>query len=697
MTFPSLTEHQLLVFWTQLFVVLAAARLLGALARRLGQPAVLGELLAGVALGPSLLGKAWPAAERWLFGTDPGAAGPLNAVGWIGVGLLLVLTGLETDLALIRRLGRAASSVAACSLLLPLALGLGLGVLLPRSFAGAESGRLVFVLFIGVSLSISSLPVIAKILSELGLMRRDFSQVTIAVGMVNDLVGWLALGVIAGLAESGALSLGRLARSVVAMALLVGLSLTVGQRLLDAGLRAARRDGSTLDGVAVAGVATFALAAVAQSAQLEAVLGAFIAGILLGRSRFFSEEAEAHLSSLTVGVLAPVFFATAGLRVDLSALRDPTTAVWALAILVAAVTSKAVGALVGARLGHLQTREGLALGAALNARGAVEVVIATVGLSLGVLSQQAYTAIVVMAIVTSMMAPPLLKAVVRGWEGTAAEQVRLAREELLDRNLLVRPGRLLLPSRGTPNSIVAAQLLHHAWPPDIGVTVLSIDEEIEADLDPILAVFDERDVEVRHVRDSSALDAILDEAKLGYSVIGVGASDSFTGGTILSPVVDDLLTRSPIPVLIVRRPLGLDRATPPAFERALVPVTGSPSARTAQEVAFNLSSQLGTAVSLLHVEADSGAPRRSPAQGVVRQAVALADKHEVEVQAAVRAGAPAEEIVAQAEAVEADLVILGATVRRLEDRPFLGHNVEHVLQHAQGTVVIVALPDPTGA
>src|SRR5579884_3615988 len=201
--FTSLTEHQQLVFWTELLVVLAVARGLGALLRRWGQPAVVGELAAGVVLGPSVLGKAWPAGFDWLFPVDRAQSGALGAIGWLGVGFLLLLTGFDTDLAIVRRLGRAAGSVAAGALILPFAAGLALGASLPDSFVGARTHRGIFVLFMAVAVSISSLPVIAKILSELGFMRRDFGQATVAVGMVNDLVGWMALGVIAGLAESG--------------------------------------------------------------------------------------------------------------------------------------------------------------------------------------------------------------------------------------------------------------------------------------------------------------------------------------------------------------------------------------------------------------------------------------------------------------------------------------------------------------
>ncbi len=208
-TLSSLGEHQLLVFWVQLAVLVCTARLLGGLMRRIGQPAVIGELAAGLLLGPSVFGKVWPSGFHWFLPDDPMSGAAIVAVGWIGAALLLVVTGFETDLQLIRRFGRAAAFVGTGSLVVPFAGGLAVGFALPEEFFGHGTTRLVFALFIATALSISSLPVIAKILSELHLMRRNFGQINLAAGMANDTVGWLLLGVISGLAASGKVSVGR--------------------------------------------------------------------------------------------------------------------------------------------------------------------------------------------------------------------------------------------------------------------------------------------------------------------------------------------------------------------------------------------------------------------------------------------------------------------------------------------------------
>ncbi|MBB4915664.1 cation:proton antiporter [Streptosporangium saharense] len=410
MGFPSLQADAVLLMWVQLLVIVLAGRLLGAAARRIGQPGVVGELLAGVLLGPSILGWLWPAAAAVVIPDDRLAAAPLNTVAWLGVALLLVLTGLETDLATVRRLGRASTLIAVGALGLPFAAGIGLGTLMPESFHGSGANRTAFVLFIAIALSISSLPVIARILTELGLIRSDAGQVIIAVAMTNDLAGWAALGLVTALAGAGTLSVGMVATLLGGVVLLLVVALTVGQRLTDAALRAVRDRGAEHGGLVVAVVATGVFAALAHLVGSDAVIGAYLAGLLLGRSRFFPAQLRNQIEPITVTILAPVFFATAGLRLDLTALASTEALLWAGAVLACAVLTKVIGALGGARLARLGTRDGLMIAAGLNARGAVEVVIATVGLQAGVLSTTAYTAIVLMALVTTVMAPPVLRA-----------------------------------------------------------------------------------------------------------------------------------------------------------------------------------------------------------------------------------------------------------------------------------------------
>ncbi|CAN5840844.1 cation:proton antiporter [soil metagenome] len=706
-------EHQLLVFWTQLLVLLVVARLLGQAMRRIGQPAVVGQLGAGLLLGPSLLGRVAPGVLDWLVPADPLQSGMLFAVSWIGILLLLIETGFETDLALIRRLGKATALVSAGSIVLPLIAGLFVGTALPDVFRGELDDPTVFALFVGAALSISSLAVAGKVLSDLGLMRRNFGQVTLAAGMANDVVGWIMLGIVAALASAGEIAVGPLLVTVVGIAVLYGGGLTVGQRVVDYVLREVRRRDVTPTGyITVVLVIALVFGVATQLIGAEAVLGAFVAGIVVARSKFHQPEARETLERITAGVFAPIFFATAGLRVDLGLLADPEVLFWAAVVIGAASATKFVGAYLGAQVAGLPRREGVLLGIGLNPRGTLEIVIATVGLSLGVFNQASYTVILLMAILNSMAAPPLLRAVARTWQGTDEEQRRLQREESVSHNVMVRSHRLLLPSQGGSNSIVAAQLLHFAWLEDVEATVLSVGPDAdEAGVQAVVNIFDDRPVSVIRITSENASDAILGEARLGYGAIGIGAPESSQGPWILSPVVDELLNQTAIPLVIVRRARNLDRPLPGAFARALVPVSAAPWSRAAQEIAFNLSANIGTEIVLTHVATPSttasgdarerragGAtevadPRADVSGKLIERAEAFADELGARARTVARTGSsPAEEIIAAAIEEQADLVVLGANLRRIEGRPFLSTLVEQVLEECDATVVVVATP-----
>ena len=243
-----LDEHDLLVFWTQLLVLVATARMCGSLMRRINLPSVIGQLGAGVILGPSVFGRVWERGFDWFLPEKEISSGALFAVSWLGVALLLVTAGFETDLGLIRRLGRAAALVTGFSLFVPLVGGLVVGRLLPESFIGEGSDRTVFALFVAAALSVSALAVIAKILSELGLMRRDFGQITVAAGMANDVVGWVMLAVFTGFAASGEVSVSAVLETVLGLALFLVIAMTAGQRVVDRSLRWVRREGSNVAG-----------------------------------------------------------------------------------------------------------------------------------------------------------------------------------------------------------------------------------------------------------------------------------------------------------------------------------------------------------------------------------------------------------------------------------------------------------------
>jgi nucleotide-binding universal stress UspA family protein len=339
-----------------------------------------------------------------------------------------------------------------------------------------------------------------------------------------------------------------------------------------------------------------------------------------------------------------------------------------------------------------------------------------VGLSLGVLSPASYTVVVLLAITTSMLAPVLLRRIVRDWHGSPEEQARLGRERMLAENALVRAERLLLPSHGGPNSVLAAHILGSAWPEDVEATVLSVGDVEPAQVAPVLAAFGDRPVEHTHVPGATPLEAIVAQARLGYGAIGVGATDRRVAGRLVSPVVDELLGASPLPVLMVRRGAQANGSLP-RFRRILVPAIGTVAARAAQEVAFALAVRMDADLLLAHVLSAPRSPvlpslwpfrrrgdreeandeRVAVANAVLDEAAERARAMGVRVEPLLRTGVSvAEELLALARERDVDLLVVTASLRQLSGRPFLGHGVEHLLEEAESTLVMVATPPGWG-
>lgn len=417
---PLLSGDALLTLLLQVAVVVAAALVLGRVAQRFGLPAIVGELTAGVLLGPSLLGNVAPAVEEYIFPPDASQQHMLDAIGQIGILLLVGLSAAQLDTGFLRRRAKVVGGVAAGAFVLPLALGVGIGFLVPESFHGPVASPGVFAAFLGVALSVSAIPVIAKTLSELKLLHRNVGQLTLASGALDDALGWLVLSALSAAATAG-IRAGTLALTIAAAVALVPVAWFVVRPLAGRVLDRLARSEHPSGVIPAAVILIIGGAAATQAMHLEAVLGAFAAGLALGGTH---ARLLAPLRTVVFSVLAPLFLATAGLRVDLTVLARADVFWAAMAILVLAIIGKFVGAYVGARLVRLERWEAFALGAGLNARGAVEIVIAMIGLSLGVLTTESYTVVVLVAVVTSVIAPPLLRVTMARVDATAEEESR---------------------------------------------------------------------------------------------------------------------------------------------------------------------------------------------------------------------------------------------------------------------------------
>jgi Kef-type K+ transport system membrane component KefB len=454
---PHLHEIQVLRFLVEFMLLFVSARALADVMKRLGQATVIGELLSGIILGPSLLGHFAPGLYRAVFPADPLADHLLEAIAWIGVIMLLLYTGLETDLGIVRRMRRAAVTVSSLGIVIPWLSGFALGWAVPVRYLAGPDDRLVFALFIAVAMSISAVPVIAKILIDLDLMRRELGLLILAAGILDDTMGWFMLSIIAGLAAHGAVDLESLA-SIMAAALAfvlfcyyAGVNLVVRfMRWIDDHSFAEHAGMSAMVGIAMA------CAIVTQAIGIHAVFGAFIAGLMLGRSARLRKTDRTELEATTIGVFAPVFFAYSGLKVDLFALQG----VWMLALVLGiAIAGKMIGCTAGSLIFGLKWRESLAVGVGMNARGGMGIIVALIGLSLGVLNLEMYAIIIMVAVVTSLMTPPLLSWLLAEVEPTPGEVERFEREKVRSRLAFSKEGaKLLVLSGGGPHAQLAAHL-----------------------------------------------------------------------------------------------------------------------------------------------------------------------------------------------------------------------------------------------
>lgn len=423
-TVEPLAQHTLLVLLLQIGALLTLALMLGRLAQRFGLPTVVGELAAGVVMGPSLLAHVAPGLSRWLFPADATQMHLLDAVGQLGVLLLVGFTGMHVDLRVVRRRGAKAAGVSAADLLPTLALGVWLGFALPGSLRPSGADPTVFAWFIGVAMCVSSIPVIGRVLVDMKIIHRNVGQLILVVGTIDDAVGWLSLSLVTALATTG-MGGREVATPLWHLAVVVVVLLTVGRWTVRAVMNWAARSESR--GVTIGATVILLLLAGAGSQALgfEPVFGAFQCGILIGSCG--GEEQARRLEPLNSTVLAflsPVYFALAGLRIDLTSLAHVQVALWGVVALLVAVAGKFTGALVGGRIAGLDRWETLALGAGINARGVIQVVIAVVGVRLGLLSTAMYSIIVLIAILTPLMAPPLLRVAMRRIEHTDEERVR---------------------------------------------------------------------------------------------------------------------------------------------------------------------------------------------------------------------------------------------------------------------------------
>lgn len=708
----SLTGQAAFLLLVELALLIGMARLGAELAKRLGLPAVVGEMASGIALGPSLLGHYAPGVFAALFPPSPEQMHLIDAFGTVGMTLLLLITGLETDLRLLRNLGRPALIASATGMALPFALGFGLGTFMPASYLMNANHRVLYSLFLATTMSISAMPVIAKILVDLDLTKRNIGLVILSAGVVDDTVGWIILSLIAGAAVHGAVRPADLGFTIGALIAFVAGAAFILYPFLRLAVRVVTERFKSNDSDLVLIIAvTFLCAAATERIGVHPVFGAFVAGVVLHQVPRLRREAVLRLESFTFSVLAPIFFGIVGLRVDLWHLGGGAML---LVVIVVACLGKLVGCSLGAYWGGMTFWEGASIAVAMNARGAMGIVVATIGLSLEILTPQMFAIIVVMAIVTSFMAPMGLRLTMPRVRMTEEEARRIAASEATGTFDPTRL-RVALAVGGGPNAMASAPLAFGlARNSDTPVKIVHVEAQrtwwrrlfqshaqrtpvrVTEQLEAMRALAGDRGTDITRARGPSIAHAICEQAR-GADLIILGSGE---GPSVGGSVVEQVVAQAPCHVAIMKAGANSDGQ----YRRLLIPVDGSIASRIAVELALRYAEGSGAELTLAVMTerrpqaaayADlSGThlPAESPVSGEEELARISVVFRASPVKPSVMhlAFDPRTSPVAQAvEKGNYDLVVLGTENRAVQHRLFFGYENERLIRAARVPVVVV--------
>jgi Kef-type K+ transport system membrane component KefB len=391
--------------------MLLMARVFAEVARRLKQPAVVGEILAGVLLGPTVMGMIQPEWFEMLFPSESTSGVVLSGMVQVAVVMLLFIAGLEVDLHIVWQQGKIAVVTSMFGVIIPFALGFVFPYFFPQYFGFAENYSVfIFALFMGTAMSITALPVIVRILMDTGLFKSKMGLLVVSSAMIDDVTGWLIFSVILGMIGKGGHGLPLISTVIITLAF-TAIMLTVGRGVINKALPWINKKLAWPGGILSVSLALcFMGASFTEYIGLHAVFGAFIIGVCVGDSEHFSERAKEIVHQFINNVFAPLFFVSIGLRVNFFTNFD---LVLTLIIVVMAFVGKVMGCAIGTRLSGLSWRESLAAGFGMNARGAMEIILGIVALENGLINEKVFVSLVIMALVTSMTSGPLMKRLLR--------------------------------------------------------------------------------------------------------------------------------------------------------------------------------------------------------------------------------------------------------------------------------------------
>jgi Kef-type K+ transport system membrane component KefB len=403
-------SNPLAILLLQIAAIILVARFFGFIFSKIGQPSVIGEIAAGIFLGPSLIGMYFPKISGFLFPAE--SLGNLEFLSQIGVILFMFIVGMELDLkALHRKLYRAVV-VSNASIILPFTLGMGLAFYMYQYLAPESAKFQHFALFIGIAMSITAFPVLARILKERGLSKTGLGTDVIACAAIGDIIAWCVLAAVVAIVKAGSFA-SSVYTIILAMAYIAFMLAVVKPCLEKLWARHARRGRSGFPITAIFFVTLLVSSYCTQIIGIHAIFGAFMAGVIMPSDARFRNVLIKKIEEISLGILLPIFFVFTGLRTQIGLLNTPF--LWGVTglIILVAVVGKFIGSALAARYVGESWRNSLTLGALMNTRGLMELVVLNIGYDLGILTPEVFSMMVIMALTTTCMAGPSLSVINR--------------------------------------------------------------------------------------------------------------------------------------------------------------------------------------------------------------------------------------------------------------------------------------------
>jgi Kef-type K+ transport system membrane component KefB/nucleotide-binding universal stress UspA family protein len=688
-----LLHSPLTLLIAQLVLIITSARLLGLLARKIHQPLVIAEIVAGVLLGPSLLGAVAPTVRDAMF---PAASlGILGMLSQLGLMLFMFLVGLEMDLGLLRGRGKAAVLISNAGIIAPFALGGVLAIFIHPLLSDPGVPFSSFTLFIGAAMSITAFPVLARILTERRLLRSKVGALTITCAAVDDVTAWCILAFVVSIVRSTGVG-GAVWTTALAVVYILVMVLVVQRFLGRLAARGSDSQGLTQNAVAITFVLLFLSSWATELIGIHALFGAFLMGAIIPRVGGFARALAEKIEDVVVIILLPTFFALSGLRTQIGLLDSASDWLLCALIILVACLGKFGGSLLAARWTGLGWREATALGILMNTRGLMELIVLNIGLELGVISPKLFTMMVLMALFTTFITTPLLQ-----WVYPPEELARTLMEEPAPvppvrapegfgvlicvaqsssgPGLATVAGALLGESRGG-DRVYGLQLLR---PSERTSSLIDVAPPEEANaLAPLLERGRLLGLGVRplsFVSGEPARDICSVAEVKGVDLVLLGWHKPLLSQTMLGGPVHEVLEGAPTDVaVLINRDLGVIR-------RVLVAFHGSPHDQAAARLAARMAAAGRCQVTLLHFpETTPG-----PAPGSVELLRELGATPQIEViERSAAAGHDATEDVISA-AIGHDLVMIGAAPEWGLAGGTFGLGRELLLQRCPTSILVV--------